>query len=98
MEFALASSSRQLVLLGFSQNPDSSSFLGGKLYPKSKFPVSRTRKAVIFMAQNKTRIEGVSFELNKIASQNLDYAPARRTVRSAFANVQQQLDHVLFKV
>lgn len=43
-------------------------------------------------------IEGVSEELNLIASQNLDFAPVRRRVRSAFAEVQQNLDHCLFKV
>lgn len=50
------------------------------------------------MAKQKSVIEGVSDELNKIASQNLDFAPSRRRVRSAFAEVQQQLDHCLFKV
>lgn len=50
------------------------------------------------MALKKAKIEGVSEALNEIASQNLDHAPARRRVRSAFANVQQQLDHILFKV
>lgn len=98
MELALSSSFRPSVLLGFSQNLDNSSLLGRKLNPISTIPVSRRRKAVIFRAQNKTRIEGVSNELNKIASQKLDYAAARRTVRSAFANVQQRLDHVLFKM
>ncbi|KAF6165761.1 hypothetical protein GIB67_012658 [Kingdonia uniflora] len=42
-------------------------------------------------------IEGLSPELNSIASQNLDFAPARRYVRSAFTDIQQQLDHLLFK-
>ncbi|KAI3911086.1 hypothetical protein MKW98_015743, partial [Papaver atlanticum] len=57
-------------------------------------------RSVITMAKKKTfkkRIENVSDELNEIASQNLDSAPARRRVRSAFTEVQQQLDHVLFK-
>lgn len=49
-------------------------------------------------AQKRAKIDGVSDELNSIASQNLDHAPARRRVRSAFANVQLQLDHILFKV
>lgn len=52
----------------------------------------------ITVALNKPRIEGVSDELNTIASQNLDFAPARRRVRSAFLSVQQQLDHLLFKM
>ncbi|XP_021910167.1 caffeoylshikimate esterase-like [Carica papaya] len=49
-------------------------------------------------AKKRPLIEGVSEELNLIASQNLDYAPARRRVRSAFIDVQQQLDHCLFKM
>ncbi|MCL7024647.1 hypothetical protein MKW94_020104 [Papaver nudicaule] len=53
-------------------------------------------RSVIVMAKKKM-IENVSNELNEIASQNLDFAPARRRVRSAFTQVQQQLDHVLFK-
>ncbi|KAK4399955.1 Caffeoylshikimate esterase [Sesamum angolense] len=56
------------------------------------------RPTVIVMAQKKPKIEGVSDELNSIASQNLDHAAARRRVRSAFANVQLQLDHILFKM
>ncbi|GFP84658.1 caffeoylshikimate esterase [Phtheirospermum japonicum] len=60
-------------------------------------PTSPTPK-VIVMAQKKPKIEGVSDELNSIASQNLDHAPARRRVRSAFSIVQQQLDHILFKM
>ncbi|KAG8366622.1 hypothetical protein BUALT_Bualt17G0098900 [Buddleja alternifolia] len=55
-------------------------------------------KPLIIMAQKKPKIDGVSDELNSIASQNLDHAPARRRVRSAFASVQQQLDHILFKM
>ncbi|KAH7650920.1 2-acylglycerol O-acyltransferase protein [Dioscorea alata] len=47
---------------------------------------------------SKKVIEGVSDELNSVASQNMDFAPTRRRVRSAFLPVQQQLDHVLFKM
>lgn len=54
------------------------------------------------MAKNKSfdkkKIENVSDEMNEIASQNKDFAPARRRIRSAFTQVQKQLDHVLFKV
>lgn len=50
------------------------------------------------MAIKKPKIEGVSEALNEIASQNLDHAPARRRVRSAFIATQQQLDHILFKM
>ncbi|GMP83320.1 hypothetical protein CsSME_00037276 [Camellia sinensis var. sinensis] len=49
-------------------------------------------------AKKRTVIEGVSDEMNAIASQNLDFAPARRRVRSAFKDAQQQLDHCLFKM
>ncbi|XP_044489643.1 caffeoylshikimate esterase isoform X2 [Mangifera indica] len=47
--------------------------------------------------EKRVHIEGVSEKLNLIASQNLDFAPARRRVRSAFTEVQQNLDHCLFK-
>ncbi|KAD2804277.1 hypothetical protein E3N88_37654 [Mikania micrantha] len=49
------------------------------------------------MAKKKA-IDGVSDEMNAIAFQNLDHAPARRRVRLAFTQVQQQLDHVMFKM
>ncbi|KAL0446874.1 UNVERIFIED_CONTAM: hypothetical protein Slati_1815300 [Sesamum latifolium] len=69
-------------------------FLRRHPVPKPPSP----RPTVIVMAKKKPKIEGVSDELNSIASQNLDHAAARRRVRSAFANVQQQLDHILFKM
>ncbi|KAG5603979.1 hypothetical protein H5410_025471 [Solanum commersonii] len=50
------------------------------------------------MALKRAKIDGVSEALNEIASQNLDHAPARRRVRSAFVTAQQQLDHILLKV
>ncbi|KAJ9140745.1 hypothetical protein P3X46_031353 [Hevea brasiliensis] len=50
------------------------------------------------MAELSKPLDGLSQELNLIASQNLDHAPARRRVRSAFTQVQQQLDHPLFKL
>lgn len=43
-------------------------------------------------------IEGVSEEMKAIAGRNLDQAPTRRTVRSAFREVQLQLDHCLFRM
>jgi hypothetical protein len=49
-------------------------------------------------AKKKSTIEGISDELNSIASLNLDHAPSRRHVRQAFTHVHQQLDHILFKV
>lgn len=53
---------------------------------------------LVVTAKQKSAIEGVSKELNAIASQNLDFAPARRRVRKAFVEVQQKLDHCLFKL
>lgn len=46
----------------------------------------------------KGKLEGVSEELNLLAAQSLDWAPTRRRVRTAFSEVQKNLDHVLFKV
>ncbi|KAK3006101.1 hypothetical protein RJ639_017424 [Escallonia herrerae] len=50
------------------------------------------------MAEKKPAIGGLSDELNAIACQNIDFASQRRRVRSAFIDVQQQLDHCLFKM
>ncbi|KAG2281986.1 hypothetical protein Bca4012_050505 [Brassica carinata] len=49
------------------------------------------------VSAKRSPIEGVSEELNLIASEELDQAPARRRARSAFADLQLQLDHCLFK-
>lgn len=68
---------------------------------KPTFSVPRRRNHLIVAAAKTKRrppIEGVSEELNLIADQSLDFAPARRRVRSAFVDLQQQLDHCLFKV
>jgi hypothetical protein len=46
----------------------------------------------------KGKLEGVSEQLNLLAAQSLDWAPTRRRVRTAFLEVQKNLDHVLFKV
>ncbi|KAF8033077.1 hypothetical protein BT93_D1847 [Corymbia citriodora subsp. variegata] len=59
-------------------------------------PPPKTRLTVA--AKKKAPIDGLSDEMNAIASQRLDFAPARRRVRAAFAEVQQQLDHCLFKL
>ncbi|GAB2226593.1 hypothetical protein Droror1_Dr00022404 [Drosera rotundifolia] len=58
------------------------------------------QKGILRVMSNskKSRLEGVSDRLRKIAASNLDFAPARRTVRSAFVDVQLQLDHCLFKL
>ncbi|PWA40170.1 Alpha/beta hydrolase fold-1 [Artemisia annua] len=46
----------------------------------------------------KKGIEGLSDQMNAIASQNLQHAQARKRVRLAFTQVQEQLDRVLFKM
>nr|GEX44114.1 caffeoylshikimate esterase [Tanacetum cinerariifolium]GEZ60429.1 caffeoylshikimate esterase [Tanacetum cinerariifolium] len=66
------------------------------LYQKT--PTSPTLRPTIKIMAKKKAIEGVSDQMNAIASQNLDHAPARRRVRLAFTQVQEQLDHVLFKM
>ncbi|XP_076956008.1 caffeoylshikimate esterase-like [Bidens hawaiensis] len=57
-----------------------------------------TRHPELKIMAKKKPIEGVSDQMNAIASQSLDHAPARRRVRLAFTQVQEQLDHVLFKM
>ncbi|KAL6190322.1 hypothetical protein ACLB2K_036720 [Fragaria x ananassa] len=65
-------------------------------YPKLQFPVPKTEFRV--SARKWSPMEDLSQEMNTIASQNLDHAPARRRVRSAFVDVHKQLDHCLFKM
>ncbi|MED6170480.1 hypothetical protein PIB30_031359 [Stylosanthes scabra] len=50
----------------------------------------------LMVAAKKAPIEGVSEDLNSIASYNLDFAYSRRKVRTAFTEVHQHLDHCLF--
>ncbi|KDP29415.1 hypothetical protein JCGZ_18336 [Jatropha curcas] len=68
------------------------------LKSKTILAVSSNRHLTAMAKLKKKPIDGVSEELNLIASQDLDHAPARRGVRAAFAEVQQQLDHPLFKL
>jgi acylglycerol lipase len=49
-------------------------------------------------ARRARALEGASDELRAAAAQCLDWAPARRRVRAAFAPVLPTLDHCLFKV
>ncbi|KAE9618743.1 putative 2-acylglycerol O-acyltransferase [Lupinus albus] len=62
-----------------------------------KFNKQHSSHVKVITAKKTTNMEDVSIELNAIASQNLDFAPSRRRVRSAFTHVHQQLDHYLFK-
>lgn len=64
---------------------------------RSSLTITR-RFAPAIVCAKRSPIDGVSDELNLIASQNLDQAPARRRARSAFVDLQLQLDHCLFKV
>nr|CDM83870.1 unnamed protein product [Triticum aestivum] len=61
----------------------------------------RELRASVAVAAGKAplpRLEGASEELRAAAAQSLDWAPARRRVRGAFAPVLPTLDHCLFKV
>ncbi|KAJ8758518.1 hypothetical protein K2173_000239 [Erythroxylum novogranatense] len=70
-----------------------------KMNPKISTFFKLARPQILSVsAKLEKKIEAVSDELNRIASQNLDHAPARRRVRSAFSEVQRQLDHPLFKM
>nr|WGU11335.1 caffeoyl shikimate esterase 2 [Crinum x powellii] len=66
-------------------------------------PIVRSRsigmgaRTARIVAARKKAIEGASDELNAIAMENLDSAPSRRRVRQAFVDIQQNLDHFLFK-
>ncbi|XP_014512154.1 caffeoylshikimate esterase isoform X1 [Vigna radiata var. radiata] len=80
----------------FPRAPISSTEHPQNLMPISPKFSSNTRLSVT-TAKKKSSIEGVSEELTAIASLNLDFAPSRRRVRSAFTEVHQQLDHFLFK-
>jgi len=81
----------------FPRAPISSTQHPHNLVPISQKFSSNTTLSVT-TAKKKSSIEGVSEELTAIASLNLDFAPSRRRVRSAFTEVQQKLDHFLFKV
>ncbi|KAJ0677870.1 putative 2-acylglycerol O-acyltransferase [Helianthus annuus] len=86
------------------RQPPSTSGQPPTLRPKpiskhSSFLIQSTSRPQDFKIMAKKKpIEGVSDQMNAIASQNLDHAPARRRVRLAFTQVQEQLDHVLFKM
>ncbi|CAL0307977.1 unnamed protein product [Lupinus luteus] len=79
-------------------SPIKNPFKHHQLYFSTKLNTKPKRTtSLIVSAKKKAPIEGVSDELNAIASFNLDFAYTRRRVRDAFAEVQLQLDHCLFK-
>ncbi|XP_065013594.1 caffeoylshikimate esterase-like isoform X3 [Musa acuminata AAA Group] len=61
-------------------------------------PTGRPLRRAAVVAVAKKAIEGVGDELNAVAAENMDFAPARRRVRYAFADVHRRLDHFLFKI
>ncbi|RZR75495.1 hypothetical protein BHM03_00059300 [Ensete ventricosum] len=61
-------------------------------------PTGRPLRRAAVIAVARKAIEGYGDELNAVAAENMDFAPARRRVRSAFADVHRRLDHFLFKV
>ncbi|CAI9096187.1 OLC1v1032272C1 [Oldenlandia corymbosa var. corymbosa] len=104
MDFALSSFCKPLASpksLAVGLNLDRSLI---NFRSSNNISTSRAKKgqALIVMAQKKKKkkpkIEGLSEEMNSIASEDLTFAPARRRVRFAFSDLQQQLDHVLFKM
>ncbi|PIA39767.1 hypothetical protein AQUCO_02600318v1 [Aquilegia coerulea] len=103
MDFTLKQKPAKLAL--FLRNSDllsgNSKFYQLPISPKRRFSrkIMDFVPKIVAVAEKKLKnIEGVSEELNSIASQKLDFAPARRRVRSAFIEAQQQLDHPLFKL
>nr|XP_018679722.1 PREDICTED: caffeoylshikimate esterase isoform X3 [Musa acuminata subsp. malaccensis] len=61
-------------------------------------PTGRPLRRAAVVAVARKAIEGVGDELNAVAAENMDFAPARRRVRYAFADVHRRLDHFLFKI
>ncbi|GAB4833595.1 hypothetical protein Ancab_031840 [Ancistrocladus abbreviatus] len=67
-------------------------------YTKSAIEIPKANLKGIMSKKKSSALDGLSDELKKIAALNLDYAPARRQVRLAFMDLQQRLDHCLFKL
>jgi hypothetical protein len=77
--------------------------VAGPCGPATATRLPGRRTAVIAAAAAKgarraRELEGASEELRATAAQCLDWAPARRRVRAAFAPVLPTLNHFLFKV
>ncbi|KAL2347605.1 hypothetical protein Fmac_001605 [Flemingia macrophylla] len=88
--------SPNLLLSPFTHTPTNHPFKHQTPF-STKVTIKPKIRTLTVRAQRKEPIEGVSDELNAVARFNLDFAYTRRRVRSAFAEVQLQLDHCLFK-
>ncbi|KAL8140065.1 hypothetical protein V2J09_006086 [Rumex salicifolius] len=93
MELSFSSSLRPSLLLP-PPPPNNSPFLH---LPNPRFFPPHRLHSLRAMARRNPPLEGVSDALNEIAAANLDQAPARRQVRSAFVEFHQHLDHCLFQ-
>ncbi|XP_021753727.1 caffeoylshikimate esterase-like [Chenopodium quinoa] len=89
--------------------PSPSPFFNTHFTPKHSLPLikcqqSKTQKQnwpnlkSMGKKNRKKGLEDLSDQLYQFASFNLDQAPARRQVRSAFIDFHQNIDHVLFKL
>ncbi|XP_024046343.1 caffeoylshikimate esterase isoform X3 [Citrus clementina] len=85
----------QLPVLGSAGPNNNAAPKRAVLVPRGRRS-STHRRRLIVRAEINSPIEGVGDDLNLIASRNLDFAYTRRKVRSAFTQVQLQLDHCLF--
>lgn len=87
----------QLPVLGLAGPSNNVAPKRTVLVPRGRRSSTHHRRLIV-RAEIHSPIEGVSDDLNLIASRNLDFAYTRRKVRSAFTQVQLQLDHCLFTV
>ncbi|KAH9795163.1 Hydrolase 4 domain-containing protein [Citrus sinensis] len=85
----------QLPVLGLAGRNNNAAPKRAVLVPRGRRSSTHHRRLIV-RAEINSPIEGVSDDLNLIASRNLDFAYTRRKVRSAFTQVQLQLDHCLF--
>ncbi|XP_058091523.1 caffeoylshikimate esterase-like isoform X2 [Magnolia sinica] len=69
-----------------------------RLIPISNSRGMNGRKPNLSISAARKAIDGLNDEMNAVASKNMDFAAARRQVRSAFIDFQQHLDHLLFKM
>ncbi|KAL9456749.1 hypothetical protein AB3S75_005888 [Citrus x aurantiifolia] len=85
----------QLPVLGLAGPSNNAAPKRTVLVPRGRRSSTHHRRLIV-RAETHSPIEGFGDDLNLIASRNLDFAYTRRKVRSAFTQVQLQLDHCLF--